>query len=73
MPKVMRVIRNARFAVALVAALAAASFAAVADQKSVRSAAHQYFAALQISCLRDGPQHTQLHLLRLPSRVVFFF
>jgi len=57
----------------LVAAVAAASFAAVANQKSVRSAAHPCIAALQISLPRDGPQHTQLHLLQLPSRVVFFF
>ena len=57
----------------LVAAVAAASFAAVADQKSVRSAGHQYFAALLISCLRDGLLHKLLHLLRQFSGVVFLF
>ena len=49
----------------LVAAVAAASFAAVANQKSVRSAEHPYFAALLISCPRDGLLHKLLHLLRL--------
>ena len=57
----------------LVAAVAAASLAAVANQKSVRSAGHQYFAALLISCLRDGLLHKLLHLLRQFSGVVFFF
>ena len=57
----------------LVAALAAASLVAVADQKSVRSAGHQYFAALLISCHRNGPLHRLLHLLRLSSRVIFLF
>lgn len=55
------------------AVVAAASLAAVADQKSVRSAAHQYFAALLIFCLRDGLLHKLLHLLRQFSGVVFFF
>ena len=57
----------------MVAAVAAASLVAVAHQQSVRSAGHPYFAALLTSCLRDGPQHKLLHLLQLPSRVVFFF
>ena len=57
----------------LAAAVAAASLVAVAYRQSVRSAAHPYIAALRISWPRDGPQHTQLHLLQLPSRVVFFF
>jgi len=56
----------------LVAAVAA-SLAAVADQKSVRSAGHQYFAALLISCHRDVLLHRLLHLLRQFSGVVFFF
>ncbi len=50
-----------------------AALVAVADQKSVRSAGHQYFAALLISCLRDGLLHKLLHLLRQFSGVVFFF
>jgi len=50
-----------------------AVLAAVADQKSVRSAGHQYFAALLIFCLRDGLLHKLLHLLRQFSGVVFFF
>jgi hypothetical protein len=56
----------------LVAAVAA-SLAAVADQKSVRSAGHPYFAALLIFCLRDVLLHRLLHLLRQFSGVVFFF
>ena len=54
-------------------AVVAASLVAVADQKSVRSAGHQYFAALLIFCLRDGLLHKLLHLLRQFSGVVFFF
>ena len=57
----------------LVAAVAAASLAAVADQKSVRSAGHQYFAALLISCPRDGLLHKLPLLLQRSSGVVFFF
>jgi hypothetical protein len=57
----------------LVADTLVAALAAVADRQSERSAAHPYIAALRISWPRDGPQHRLLHLLQLPSRVVFFF
>ena len=50
-----------------------AALVAIAGQQSVRSAGHPYIAALRISLPHDDLLHRLLHLLQLPSRVVFFF